>query len=207
MNKIALELARTRTIQRNDHGDILIDSLISNPFQLLIIAPTGYGKSSVVRHLINGLEYDKLLIVSTECQEGGEYDSYSEDIKMPILDLERLEALRTRDDKRKLLIFDDIMSMGMRKYNASTYIEGFCANARHFGISIVTSLQVVKGAPTGLIDNCNAALIATLNDRTKKVHEALTGMKLNQLQLEPHSFLFINNRGTRVKIKIGYDDH
>jgi hypothetical protein len=202
MNKIAVELAVTKTIREGSAGDILIDNLDGSPFQLLIIAPSGYGKSTVVRHLINGLTYDDLIILSSECEIGGEYDSMPESVKMTQFDVDRFNAFKIRDGRRKLIVLDDVMGMGIRGWRPAQYLEGLSANARHYGISIISSLQVVKAAPNGMIENASAALIAVINDRTKKIHEYITGMKLTSLELEYHSFLFITKKGVKCKIKM-----
>lgn len=202
-DKIVNELARSRIDKKLAlRGDVLTDSLSERPFQLIILAPSGYGKSTVVKHLLNSLEYDQLIICSTECEDEGEYDSYEDSVKMLHFDQSRLEDLQQRNGYKKLVVFDDIMGMGLREYGAQRFLEAFVSNSRHYGISIISSVQVLKGIPPAFVANCNHAMIASLNDSSKKLIENLTGFKPKTLNLRPHTFLLVSNRGLNHKVKI-----
>lgn len=202
-DKVVNELARSRVSKKNAlRGDVLTASLSERPFQLIILAPSGYGKSTVVKHLLNSLDYDQLIICSTECEEDGEYDSYEDSVKMLHFDQYRLEDLQQRNGYKKLVVFDDIMAMGLREHGAQRFLEGFVSNSRHYGISVISSVQVLKGIPPAFISNCNHAMIASLNEASKKLIENLTGFKPKTLSLQPHTFLLVSNRGLDCKVKI-----
>lgn len=203
MDKVVNDLARTRVERNKAHsGDVLTKSLSERAFQLIILAPSGYGKSTVIKHLLNSLDYDQLIICSTECEDGGEYDSYEDIVKMVHFDQARLEDLQQRNDYKKLVVFDDIMAMGLRQHRTQEFLEAFVSNSRHYGISIISSVQVLKGVPPAFVANCNHAMIASLTEPAKKLVEALTGFKPKTLNLPAFTFWLVSNRGLNLKIKI-----
>lgn len=182
--------------------DILSDSLNEKPFQLVIAAPSGSGKTTIIRQLLNTLQFNTLLVVSEECQEGGEYFGLDERLRCDHFDIEMLKALQIRDDKKKLVIFDDIIGFHLRDYKNARFLDGFCSNARHFNISIISSVQTLTGIPVSMRLNATAALFNSVGDLTKQLYRNIIGKNLAELELPQYTFLFINKKGAQYKIKI-----
>lgn len=183
-------------------SDILSSTLNEKPFQLIIAAPSGCGKSTVVRHLLNTLNYDILLVISEECQEGGEYSTLDPSVTVSYFDIDRLKSLQTRDQRKKLVVLDDVIGMHLRDYKLSRFLDGFSSNARHFNISIISSVQTLTGLPVSMRLNCNNALFNSVEDLTKKLYKNIIGKNLSELDLPQYTFLYINKKGGQYKIRI-----
>lgn len=188
-------------------GDILTDSLNGVPhFQLIITAASGYGKSCIVKHLINTLEYDQLLIMGAECDDNGEYGDMSLVNRSSTYDEQRLEDMRVRDGYKKLVIFDDVSGLRLRQASKKNYLDEFSSNARHYGINIISSVQTLIQIPKAFSTNCTHAMIARLYPATLELTMMITGEKTKTLRLEDHAFLFIGPGGLEEQVKMCIND-
>lgn len=187
-------------------GDILTDTLNGRHFQLIITASSGYGKSCIVKHLINTLEYDQLLIMGAECDDDGEYGDMSLVNRSATFDQQRLEDMRVRDGYKKLVIFDDVSGLNLRQAQRKKYLDEFSSNARHYGINIISSVQTLIQVPKAFSTNCTHALIARLYPATLELCMMITGKKIKALKLEDHAFLFIGQGGIEEQVKMCIND-
>lgn len=148
----------------NGHDNEGACDLAELPNLSLLIAPVGSGKSSIIKYLV--LKHASLLpfviifsnIGVDAYEENYGYlnpkyirDEFDQDFLDSILKLAK--KIRSKDPTRRfLVIFDDVIGMA-KKLFSTTKAKRLLTTMRHYGISIVVSVQQLQNEVTTLIRN------------------------------------------------------
>lgn len=179
----------------------MFDELNNGFFILVIQGIQGSGKTSMVRYLMNTISWDEILVVSEECEDG-EYSYLPEANKCSSLDRNKLDAIRVKDDRIKLIVFDDVLSMNMLQHHNRIYLEGWLTNIRKKNMRIIISTQLTTGIPTVFRKSMTACLVSQLDDNCVKMIKESFGRRVTQILLPSFTFLYITKKGTFKYIKL-----
>jgi len=136
------------------------------PFRMLIIAPSGAGKTNTVINLIKTTSGSfKRIIVCCKSKDEPLYEFL--DIKLPVIFYEGIDEIPTIEDLMEesdgekietLIIFDDLVMEKQQKAIIDFYIRG-----RKFNCSMVYLSQNYYSIPKIIRTNCNYIILKTLS--------------------------------------------
>lgn len=176
---------------------------LNNGFFILVIQGVqGSGKTSMIKHLIDAIDWDEILVISEEAHDDGEYAFIPEQCRADTLDRQKLDAIRVQDKRVKLVIFDDILSMGMLQYQNNVYLQGWLTNIRKKNMRIIISTQLTTGIPTVFRKSMTACLVSQLDDNCVKMLRDSFGRRISPVHMDPYVFLYVTKKGTCKYIKL-----
>lgn len=173
------------------------------PFRLLILGPTGCGKTNLLINLIDNISHDKLIIYSRHLDqplyrafiEKGKHEniSMSSDIDN-VLNPDDLDT-----EKQNLYIFDDFMTSKDQNDIVDVFVRG-----RHANCSCIYITQCYFPVHKNIRLNCNYFVIFKIDSKRELLElqkdHAINIGKDDFLKLymhavsEPYSFFVIDKR-------------
>ena len=185
--------------------NVKLHGLDKLPFRMIVVAPSGSGKSNFVLNLIEKFSKGKgtfnsiHLICRSKCEPLYEYLEEKTKKKIKILEgVNEIPDINTFDkDQQHLMIFDDLVLEKNQSKMMEMYIRG-----RKKGISIVYLSQSFYRIPKTIRSNCNYFVILKLSgkrdlnlimsefelgvdkDELLKIYEDATSVKFNVLLID-----------------------
>ena len=223
-----------------------LDNIVSNkkksylenddlPFRMLIIRPSGSGKTNTLLHLINNFHpIDKIYLYAKDTDEekyqylinkreqGGiknlndphTFIEYSSDMNGVLQDINNYNKNR---NKKVLIIFDDMIAdiMGSEKFKS--IVKELFIRCRKLNISIVFITQSYFRTPKDTRLNSTHYILMKIGDKKelKSIAEENSGhldfkefLKIfNYCTREPYSFMMVDTRPTaRVTFKKKFNE-
>ena len=211
-----------------------LDDILSNnkssserndwPFRMLIIAPSGSGKTNTLLHLINNLHpIDKIYLYTKDIDEKKypflidkreqaglknlndpkAFIEYSNDMSDALDDIENYNKNR---DKKVLIVFDDMITDIEYNKDFKKIIKELFHRGRKISISIVFITQSYFRALKDIRLNSMRYILMKISNKKelKKIAEEKSGhldykdfLKIyNYCTKEPYSFMLIDTRPT-----------
>ena len=223
-----------------------LDNIVSNtkkissenddwPFRMLIIGPSGLGKTNTLLHLIDKFRpIDKIYLYTKDSDEEKyqylinkreqagiknlndphafiEYLSDMNDV------LEDIDNYNKKRDKKVLIIFDDTIADIMRSEKFKAIVKELFIRCRKLNISIVFITQSYFGTPKDARLNSTHYILMKIGNKKnlKSIAEENLGhlefkdfLKIyNYCTIEPYSFMMVDTRPTaRVTFKKNFDE-
>ena len=155
-------------LTKADNPNIKLHQLDKLPFRMIIVAPSGSGKSNFVLNLIEKYSKGKgtfnsiTLVCRSKCEPLYEYLEDKTKKKVKIIEgLKDLQDINKFDGElQHLVIFDDMVLEKDQSKMTEFYIRG-----RKKGISICYLSQSFYKIPKTIRSNCNYFVILKLNGR------------------------------------------
>ena len=205
------------------------------PFRMLIIGPSGAGKTNTLLHLINNFHpIDKIYSYAKDTDERKyqylihkreqagiknvndphAFIEYSSDMNDALDDINNYNKNR---DKKVLIIFDDMIADIMRSEKFKTIVKELFIRCRKLNISIVFITQSYFRTPKDARLNSNHYILMKIGNKKelKNIAEENSGyldfkdfLKIyNHCTKEPYSFMMVDTRPTaRVTFKKNFDE-
>jgi len=151
-----------------DNPNVKSHGLDKLPFRMIVVAPSGSGKSNFVLNLIEKFSKGKgtfnsiHLICRSKCEPLYEYLEEKTKKKIKILEgVNEIPDINSFDkDQQHLMIFDDLVLEKNQSKMMEMYIRG-----RKKGISIVYLSQSFYRIPKTIRSNCNYFVILKLSGK------------------------------------------
>ena len=221
-----------------------LDDIVSNkkenkdhnwPFRMLIIGPSGFGKTNTLLHLINNFRpIDKTYLYAKDTDEKKyqclinkreqagiknlndphAFIEYSSDMNDVLDDINNYNKSR---DKKVLIIFDDMIADIMESEKFKAIAKELSIRCRKLNISIVFITQSYFRTPKDTRLNSTHYILMKIGNKKvlKSIAEENSGhldfkdfLKIyNYCTKEPYSFMMIDTRPTaRVTFKKNFDE-
>ena len=222
-----------------------LDDIVSNkkenkerndwPFRMLIIRPSGSGKTNTLLHLINNFyPIDKIYLYAKDTDEKKyqylinkreqagiknlndphAFIEYSSDMNDVSEDINNYNKNR---DKKVLIIFDDMIADIMRSEKFKAIVKELFIRCRKLNISIVFITQSYFSTPKDTRLNSTHYVLMKIGNKKelKSIAEENSGhldfkefLKIyNYCTKEPYSFMMVDARPTaRVTFKKNFDE-
>ena len=218
-----------------------LDNIVSNkkknssendnwPFRMLIIEPSGSGKTNTLLHLIDkfhpihkiylyteGTDEDKYQYLINKREQAGmknlndphafiEYSSDTNDV------LEDINSYNKKNDEKELIIFDDMIADIMRSEKFKAMVKELFIRCRKLNISIVFITQSYFRTPKDARLNSTQYILMKIGNKKelKSIAEENSGhldfkdfLKIySHCTDKPYSFMMVDTRPTaRVTFK------
>ena len=220
-----------------------LDDIVSNeiksssehndwPFRMLIIEPSGSGKTNTLLHLIDKFHpIDKIYLYAKDTDEekyqyliNKREQAGIKNLNDPHEFIEYLsdmnDVLENRDknrDKKVLIIFDDMIADIMRSEKFKAIVKELFIKCRKLNISIVFITQSYFRTPKDARLNSTHYIIMKIGNKKelKSIAEENSGhldfkdfLKIyNYCTNEPYSFIMVDTRPTaRITFKRNFDE-
>ena len=220
-----------------------LDDIVSNeiksssehndwPFRMLIIEPSGSGKTNTLLHLIDKFHpIDKIYLYAKDTNEekyqyliNKREQAGIKNLNDPHEFIEYLsdmnDVLENRDknrDKKVLIIFDDMIADIMRSEKFKAIVKELFIKCRKLNISIVFITQSYFRTPKDARLNSTHYIIMKIGNKKelKSIAEENSGhldfkdfLKIyNYCTNEPYSFIMVDTRPTaRITFKRNFDE-
>ena len=223
-----------------------LDDIVSNkkksssenndwPFRMLIIGPSGFGKTNTLLHLINNFHpIDKIYLYAKDT-DGKKYQylinkreqagikifndphtfiEYSNDMNDVLEDINNYNKNR---DKKVLIIFDNMIADIMRSEKFKAIVKELFIRCRKLNISIVFITQSYFRTPKDARLNSTHYILMKIDNKKelKSIAEGKSShldfkdfLKIyNYCTNEPYSFMMVDTRPTaRVTFKKNFNE-
>lgn len=179
----------------NDHKwEMANISLMRPPFQLVMVAPTNTGKSTVLVNLLKRKQFgyadyfkrvrvfskslltDGIWAVLTDEQLGDSYEEYNADRLLKDWEEQKKAVEKDgRDAHPELWIFDDMAAELMNRGGKPTPIMSLYMRARHTNISVVVTSQKYRLITSAVRTNARWMILFNITNQAelKQIYEEL----------------------------------
>ncbi len=184
----------------------------SMTYKLFIYGGSGTGKTTFIMHALSNLVYEDLYILCATAWDDYELLANLFTVTNKY-DYDHLMTwMTTSNGKKKLLVLDDILSMGLNTKNVIRgQLAGIFADARHYNCNIIVSTQKIKGVPD-TIRMLYTHVVATRMDFhlldmiVGDLPEAFLGAKkleiIRELYVRDFEYLYFTNHGQWYKFRL-----
>ena len=169
-----MSLAITQFLKKKSKKRQIREPLPEPPFRLLMIAPSGGGKTNVIANLLTNKNFqyrkyfNKIYIFSRSAELDDTFEYMAEKngrIKLyNDFDEEKIESIlgKQSEDKSKkvLIVFDDLGDAKVMSNNKKDSIYSVLYNrGRHYNISVITSNQYLHTIPKNVRNSCSQVIL------------------------------------------------
>lgn len=183
------------------------------PKIVLIYGRPGHGKSTLIKNLLQRLQFNHLAIVSSTLEDsypepiyGGGLSPHAEGPILRMIDIEweQIDMFKEREGI-KVLVMDDILHIETNGNNAVA-LRSLFSTSRHFNLYIIVGVQLLKSLSKALRFCCHVFITGTVDEESKELLATVTGKKKRDFDnkvVRRYEFIFASISGALCRLKLG----